>query len=108
MSFHRLHALQLLVECTGDDIWSLEHCRLRGLPAAWIEELGDAFESGFDRPSDTIYVGENVVNHYQGLRDVDIARKLGEFLGVDVAMLESRSVSRRHLVQAIREAVEDD
>ncbi len=43
---NRLRALMLLQECTGDDIWSLEHCRLRQVPEEWIEELSDCFESG--------------------------------------------------------------
>jgi len=39
----RDRALALLSECLGDEIWSVEHCRLRRVPDAWIEELADAF-----------------------------------------------------------------
>ncbi|MGN6133277.1 MAG: hypothetical protein ACTHOU_02210 [Aureliella sp.] len=106
--FNRLKALTLLSECTGDDIWSLEHCRLRGVPEAWIEELADCFESGFRSDSQTIYVERRVVNQYQGIRDVDLAMKLGEYLGVPVADLEAVSANRARLVSAIREAVLED
>lgn len=106
--FNRLKALTLLSECTGDDIWSLEHCRLRGVPEAWIEELADCFESGFRSDSQTIYVERRVVNQYQGIRDVDLAMKLGEYLGVPVAELEAVSANRARLVSAIREAVLED
>lgn len=104
---NRLTALRLLAECTGDDIWSVEHCELRELPQAWIEELNDCFESGFKADSQTIYKDEQIVNQYHGLRDVDIAIKLGEFLGVDVKELECYAPSRRSLVRAITEAVEE-
>lgn len=103
----RIQALTLLSECTGDEIWSVEHCRLRRLPEDWIAELADCFESGFRSDSQTIYVEEQVVNQYQGIRDVDLAMRLGEHLGVDVARLEQRSVSRSHLVQLIAESAEE-
>ena len=103
----RLKALTLLSECTGDDIWSVEHCRLRGVPEAWIEELVDCYESGFERSSQTIFVRDVVVNQYHGLRDFDLAVKLGEFLGVDVASLDATSATRARLVLAIRQAIEE-
>ena len=106
--FNRLKALTLLSECTGDDIWSLEHCRLRGVPEAWIEELSDCFESGFRSDSQTIYVERRVVNQYQGIRDIDLAMKLGEYLGVPVAELEAISATRARLVSAIRDAILED
>jgi hypothetical protein len=104
----RLKALTLLSECTGDDIWSVEHCRLRGVPEAWIEELADCYESGFDRPAHTIFVGTDLVNQYHGIRDVDLAVKLGEFLNVDVASLNDIAASRARLVIAIRQAIEEE
>ena len=103
----RLKALTLLSECTGDDIWSVEHCRLRGVPEAWIEELVDCYESGFERSSQTIFVRDEVVNQYHGLRDIDLAVKLGEFLSVDVASLDANSATRAQLVLAIRQAIEE-
>lgn len=102
---NRLKALTLLSECTGDDIWSLEHCRLRGIPEAWIDELADCFESGFRSDRQTIYYEQQVVNQYQGVRDVDLAIKLGHYLGVDVAGLVDISATRSRLVSAIREAI---
>jgi hypothetical protein len=106
--FNRLKALTLLSECTGDDIWSIEHCRERGLPEAWIEELTDCYESGFRIDSQTIYLGRRAINQYYGIRDVDLAVKLGEYLGVDIAALQAVCASRARLVSAIREAVEEE
>ena len=105
---NRLKALTLLSECTGDDIWSIEHCRARGVPEMWIEELADCFESGFRSDAQTIYVERRVVNQYQGIRDIDLALKLGEYLGVAVGELHAISASRSRLVSAIREAVLED
>lgn len=105
---NRLKALSLLSECTGDDIWSLEHCRLRGLPEAWIEELSDCFESGFRMNSQTIYVERQATNQYEGIRDVDLALKLGAFLGVRVDRLQALWPTRIGLVEAIREAVVEE
>ncbi len=107
MALNRLKALMLLSECTGDDIWSPEHCRLRGVPEAWFEHLSDNFESGFERDSDTIYVDERPTNQYRGLRDVDLAVKLAVYLGVNVEAVEANASSRRHFVRLIREAVEE-
>jgi hypothetical protein len=104
----RLKALTLLSECTGDDLWSVEHCRLRGVPEAWIEELVDCYESGFERSSQTIFVRDVVVNQYHGIRDIDLAVKLGEFLGVDVAQLDAISATRARLVLAIRQSIEEE
>lgn len=105
---NRLKALTLLSECTGDDIWSVEHCRLRGIPEDWIDDLADCFESSFLRDSQTIYLDDRPVNQYQGLRDVDLAIKLGEYLGVDVESLLAAAASRARLVSAIRAAVEEE
>lgn len=106
--FDRLQALQILAECTGEDLWSVEHCRLRKVPSAWIAELADCYESGFQHDRQTIYVDQQVVNQYHGVRDVDLAIKVGEYLGVDVNRLADRVLSRVHLVRAIRQAAEDD
>lgn len=104
---HRLLALSLLSECTGDDLWSLEYCRQRGVPEVWIEELLDGFESNFAVESKTIFVDNQRVNQYEGIRDVDLACKLGEYLGVDTNRLLAYHVSRQQIVAAIREAVEE-
>lgn len=107
MSLSRLKALALLHECTGDDIWSLSHCRQRGVPAEWLDELSDCFESGFQADRETIYVGKRVVNQYQGIRDVDLAQKLAQWLGVEVQHLSGQALSRAHWVRLIQEAVEE-
>ncbi len=73
----------------------------------WLEHLSDQFESGFQRDSETIYVGDRVVNQYHGIRDVDLALKLGEYLGVDLNAVQANASSRRHLVRLIREAIEE-
>ncbi len=105
---NRLKALTLLSECTGDDIWSLAHCQERGIPAQWIEDLADCYESGYDRDSQTIYYRERMINQYEGIRDVDLAIKLGEYLGVNVSDLIDLSPSRARLVVAIRQAIEEE
>jgi hypothetical protein len=102
-----LLALQLLAECTGDDIWSLEHCRTRQVPELWIKELGDCFESGFEDDRQTIYVERQHTNQYEGVRDVDLALKLGEYLGVETHGLAERAFSRADLVRSIQEAAEE-
>jgi len=105
---HRLSALALLSECTGDDLWSIDYCQQRGVPDVWIEELVDGFESNFQRESQSIYLDRKRVHQYEGLRDVDLACKLGEFLGVDVSRILTCSSDRRRIVQQIREAVEEE
>ncbi|MCC6508318.1 MAG: hypothetical protein IT423_04375 [Pirellulaceae bacterium] len=105
---NRLKALTLLSECTGDDIWSLEHCRLRSVPEEWIDQLADCYESGCRSDSQTIYYRDRLVNQYMGIRDVDLAIKLGEYLGVDVESLQAVAASRARLVSAIRQAIEEE
>ena len=101
----RHRALALLSECTGNTLWTAEHCRDRNLPPAWIDELCDAFESNPGRDRDTIYVDEKKTNQFHGIRDVDLAAKLGEALGIDVAALQRQTLGRSTLVAAIKEAV---
>lgn len=101
----RDRALALLSECTGDDIWSVEHCRARRVPEPWIEELADAFESSFDSDSQTIYHEGRTTNQYYGIRDVDLARRLAPVLGIQLGPLEAVAMSRADLVRAIKDAV---
>lgn len=100
-------ALSLLIECTGDEIWSVDYCRQRKVPDVWIEELVDGFESGYTTKRQTIFVGDQPVTQYEGVRDVDLACKLGEFLGVDLPTVLSCSWSRVATVKAIQDAVEE-
>ncbi len=105
---NRLHALELLYECTGDDLWSREYCLQRGVPESWIEELVDAFESGYRSESQMIYVGNRRVNQYEGVRDLDLAIRIGEYLGVDTSSIVASHLTRASIVRAIREHIEDE
>ena len=96
--------LAILDECTGDDLWSVEHCRLRRVPENWIEELSDAFESGFQSDSQTIYEDQSVTNQYHGVRDVDLAMRAARAMGMDVDRITASAISRRGQVQAIKQA----
>ena len=107
MEMDRLLALSLLQECTGDEIWSLDYCRQRRVPEAWTEELLACFESGYRTHRQTIYTDQGMVNQYEGVRDVDLACKLGEWLGVHVDRILEISGSRTMIVREIREAVEE-
>jgi len=100
-------ALDLLDECTGRDIWPVEHCRTRGVPEDWIDELADALESSFRADRDTIYVDGSPTNQFHGVRDVDLAIRLGKELGIDVHRATSLAISRPGIVQAIKQAVEE-
>jgi len=96
-----------LSECTGDDIWSIEYCRKRQIPQLWIDELLDAYESGFESENQTIYYRNEVVNQFEGIRDVDLACKIGQYLKLNVARILERQISRSAVVRAIREVIEE-
>lgn len=98
----------LLSECTGDDIWSVDYCRARRVPETWISELVDAYESGFDSPTSTIFFRGEIVNQFEGIRDVDLASQLGKHLGVDVESIADMSPTRASFVQAIKAAIEEE
>jgi hypothetical protein len=102
-----LKALMLLQECTGVDIWPVEHCRQRGIPEAWIDELADAFESGFQRDSQTIYFEDRAVNQFHGILDFDLAIRLGQQLGLDVEQITASTLTPRSTVRALQEAAEE-
>ena len=104
---NRSQALVWLSECTGDDIWSIDYCRQRQIPPAWVNELCDAYESGFESDKQTIYYRNEVVNHFEGIRDVDLACKIGQYLKVNVARIVERQISRAAVVREIREAIEE-
>ena len=103
----RLTALRMLSECEGDEIWSVPLCREKGVPNTWIEELVECYESGFQSDRQTIYYNDRVVNQYHGLRDVDLAFKLAELLGVNTQQATSLAIGNRAQVRALREAVEE-
>lgn len=104
-------AYALLDACDGNEVWSVAMCRQRGVPESWIERLADAFESDLSRPDMTLHVdadrGLAATNQYHGVRDVDIARAVADQLGVDRKGLETRGRTRRGIVRAIREAIEE-
>ncbi|MCY2982684.1 MAG: hypothetical protein NTY15_03510 [Planctomycetota bacterium] len=104
---NRSQALKLLSECNGDDIWSLEYCRKRQIPEVWIDELLDAYESGFSSDSQTIYYRNEIVNQFEGIRDVDLACRIGQLLKVNVARIVSQQPTRTAIVREIREALEE-
>ncbi|MCO8122073.1 hypothetical protein NHH03_10015 [Stieleria sp. TO1_6] len=101
----RHRVLSLLSECTGDEIWSVAYCRTRRLPEDWIEQLSDAYESGFNHDHQTIYTDDGVTNQYHGIRDVDLAIRLATSMGIHVDEHASARLSRTRLVQAIKDAV---
>ena len=103
----RLTALRLLSECVGNEIWSVSLCREKDVPESWIDELVDCYESGFQSDRKTIYYKDRVVNQYHGLRDVELAYKLAELLGVDTQQATSLAIDPRAQVHALREAVEE-
>ena len=103
----RIKARMLLAECRGSEIWPKTLCRQKGVPDAWIEELADCFESGFETDRDTIYYEERVTSQYHGVRDVDLAHKLADFLGVDTRRVTELALGRQAEVRALQEAVDE-
>ena len=69
--------------------------------------MSDAIESGYKTDTVTIYVDNGATNQYHGVRDLDLAIRLGKVLGVDVERATQSSISRRAIVQAIKNAVFD-
>ena len=104
----RDRALAILDECRGDEIWSIEHCRERGVPELWIEELSDTFESGFNRNSETIYWKGNVTNQFHGVHDIALATRVAQSMGIDVDRVTAMVLGRMATVRAIKEAVMDE
>ncbi len=103
----RHRALALLAECTGDDIWSVEHCEVRRVPQRWVTELSDAYESGFRSDDQTTYTDAGVTNQYHGIRDVDLAIRIAAEIGIRVDDSAIARYGRARLVQAIKDAVMD-
>ncbi len=104
----RLQARMLLSACTGRDIWPVDLCRQQGIPAEWIQELADCFESGFRSDRQTIYYEQRVVNQFQGVHDLQLAYRLGEFLGVDTQRVGAGLGDPVAQVRAIQEAADED
>ena len=103
----RIRALALLAECCGRDIWSIEYCRKRRVPEAWLLELKDCFESGFASDRQTIYHEGEVVNQFEGVRDLDLAYRLAAEVGVDVKRATVSALGPEAEVRALQEAVDE-
>ncbi len=97
----------LLAECRGDEIWSVPYCESRGIPPLWIHELADCFESGFTKRRDIIFHQDRVTNQFHGVRDLDLALRLAEFLGVDTGPIVAYTLGDLGIVTALKEAVDE-
>ena len=97
----------LLLKCTGEEIWDLETCRGYGVPEAWIDELKDCFESGFDSNANTIYFKDRVVNQFEGVHDLHLAYKLADYLGIDRVRATAFAVGRRAEVLALQAEIDE-
>ncbi len=107
MTLSRSRALAILSKCIGNQIWDVETCFGQGVPQDWIEELADAYESGFRSDRETIYVADSATNQYYGVRDVDLAIRIGKLLGLDVNRVTVAAIHDRAVVQSIKDAVID-
>ncbi len=104
---NRVRARILLAECRGDEIWSVEYCQQHHIPTGWIEALADCFESGFRHHRDTIYHENVVTNQFHGVRDLDLAIRLAELLGVDTRRVLGYTRGDLAVVAALQEAVDE-
>ena len=107
MPMDSVSAQMMLLKCQGDEIWDLETCRSAGIPEAWIEELLDRFESGYDSDRNTIYHENKMVNQYEGVSDLKLAYKLAEYLGIDWQKASASAISRRGIVAAIKSELDE-
>jgi len=107
MPFDTIAAQMLLLKCQGDEIWDVQTCREAGIPDAWIEELLDRYESGYDSDSNTIYHQGKMVNQYEGVSDLHLAYKLAEFLGIDWERATASVIGRRAIVTAIKAELDE-
>ncbi len=103
----RLKARMLLSECTGRHLWPVEHCRKAGVPQDWIEQLQDCYESGFRTDLERLYTDAGRVNQFHGVWDLQLARRLGEFLGVNIPYVTQTTFSAIAEVRAIQEAADE-
>lgn len=105
MEIRRDRALKLLSLCDGDEIWSVPYCLDHGVPTPWIDELSNAFESGYQTDSKTIYENGRMTNQYHGIRDVDLAIRLAKSLGVATESMQLEFRDRRSAVEMLKQAV---
>ena len=103
----RVKARMLLSQCRGDEIWAPQTCREQGVPESWIEEMSEAYESGFRHDRETIYENGEVTNQYFGVRDLHLAHRLAEFLGVNAKDVTALCIGSLAEVRALQEAVDE-
>ena len=104
-------AQMLLLKCQGDEIWPEHECVSAGVPQAWIEELVEQYESGFDTDRNTIYVqgtdGQRVTNQFRGVSDLLLAYKIAEHLAIDWRRETGHLLDRVSKVNALKEALDE-
>ncbi len=103
----KIQAEMLLIECRGDEIWSVETCQAKGIPQVWITELQDCFESGFDADHNTIYENGRMVNQYHGIPDLMIAYRLAEYLGINTSPIRDSIPGRISQVNAMKAELDE-
>ena len=69
--------------------------------------MSDAFESGYRSDHETIYVSDRATNQYHGVRDLDLAMRLGQTMGLDVERVTASVLGRRAMVEALKQAIMD-
>lgn len=102
-----ISAQMLLLKCHGDEIWPEDVCLSEGIPQAWIDELVEQYESGFDTDQNTIYKDGAVVNQFRGVSDLLLAYKLADYIGIDWRRETGHIVSRIGKVRALKEALDE-
>lgn len=100
-------AQMLLLKCHGDEIWPEDVCRAAGVPEAWLEELVEQYESGFDTDRNSIYFEGKLVNQFRGVSDLMLACKLADYLGIDWTRTTTHCISRTQKVTALQEALDE-
>ena len=104
---NQISAQMLLLKCQGDEIWPEDICRDAGIPQAWIDELIEQYESGFDTDHNTIYKDGQLLNQFRGVSDLLLAYKLADYLGIDWQRETGHIVSRSGKVSALKEALDE-
>lgn len=102
-----ISAQMLLLKCVGDEIWPVDVCRTNGVPEAWIDELIENYESGFDRHDNMIFTDDGLTNQFRGISDLLLARRLAERIGIDWQAATAGIADRCNQVSAIKEMLDE-
>ena len=102
-----ISAQMILLKCQGDELWPEDVCLAAGIPQAWIDELVEQYESGFDIDQNTIYKDGRMINQFQGVSDLLLAYKLADYIGIDWQRETGHIVSRTGKVAALKEALDE-